>query len=77
VPPKDAEPRVRVRVARGFHLLDEQLDENGNGKVSYGEFKAWAHDKIADVAVDDINYTTRSHVDVGSIAKAAAAKIGP
>ena len=30
-----------------------------------------------DVAVDDINYTTRSHVDVGSIAKAAAAKIGP
>ena len=55
----------------------EQLDENKNGKVSYPEFKAWAQDKLADVAVDDINYTTRSHVDVGSIAKAAAAKIGP
>ena len=45
VPQKDAEPRVRVRVARGFHPHDEdqarrvweQLDENGNGKVSYPE----------------------------------------
>ena len=55
----------------------EQLDENKNGKVSYGELKNWAYDKLADVAADDINYTTRSHVDVGSIAKAAAAKIGP
>ena len=32
---------------------------------------------IADVAVDAINYTPRSTVAVGSIAKAAAAKIGP
>ena len=55
----------------------EQLDTNANGTVSFGEFKAWAHDRLADVAVDDINYTTRSNVDVGSIAKAAAAKIGP
>ena len=39
--------------------------------------RSWAHDRLADVAVDDINYTTRSNVDVGSIAKAAAAKIGP
>ena len=43
----------------------------------FRRFKAWAQDRLADVAVDDINYTTRSHVDVGSIAKAAAAKIGP
>ena len=71
----------------------EQLDENGNGKVSYPErdaarksqllrksthlwmlrrFKAWAQDRLADVAVDDINYTTRSHVDVGSIQAKAA-----
>ena len=52
----------------------EQLDENKNGKVSYGEFKNWAYDKLADVAVDDINYTTRSHVDVGSIQAKAAIK---
>ena len=52
----------------------EQLDENKNGKVSYPEFKAWAHDRLADVAVDDINYTTRSHVDVGSIQAKAAIK---
>ena len=38
--------------------------------------KNWAHDRLADVAVDDINYTTRSHVDVGSIQAKAAAKIG-
>ena len=54
----------------------EQLDENKNGKVSYPEFKAWAQDKLADVAVDDINYTTRSNVDVGQIKTKAASKIG-
>ena len=54
----------------------EQLDENKNGKVSYKEFAAWAHDKIADVAVDDINYTTRSNVNVGQIQAIAASKIG-
>ena len=75
----------------------EQLDENGNGKVSYPErdaarkskllrksthlwmlrrFKAWTQDRLADVAVDEINYTTRSNVNVGQIQKAAAAKIG-
>ena len=54
----------------------EQLDENKNGSVSYGEFKAWAQDRIADVAVDDINYTTRSNVNVGQIRAKAAAKIG-
>ena len=37
-------------------------------------FKAWAQDRLADVAVDDINYTTRSHVDVGSIQAKAAIK---
>ena len=54
----------------------EQLDENKNGSVSYGEFKAWAQDRIADVAVDDINYTTRSNVNVGAIQAKAQAKIG-
>ena len=54
----------------------EQLDENKNGKVSYKEFAAWAQDRMADVAVDDINYTTRSHVDVGAIQAKAQAKIG-
>ena len=54
----------------------EQLDENGNGKISYPEFKAWASDRFADVAVDDINYTTRSNVNVGQIRAKAAAKIG-
>ena len=54
----------------------EQLDENKNGKVSYPEFKAWAQDKLADVAVDDINITTRSNVNVGQIRAKAAAKIG-
>ena len=54
----------------------EQLDTNANGTVSFGEFKAWAHDKIADVAVDDINYTSRSNVNVASIQAKAAAKIG-
>ena len=55
-------------------LVDFHTDENGNGKVSYSEFSKWAQDRLADVAVDDINYTTRSHVDVGSIQ--AKAKIG-
>ena len=59
------------------HRVWEQLDENGNGKVSYPEFKAWASDRLADVAVDDINYTTRSYVDISSIQAKAAAKIGP
>ena len=85
----------------------EQLDENKNGKVSYGEFsracveincnalhaidamdsmawislvyfltEAWASDRLADVAVDDINYTSRSNVDVGAIQAKAQAKIG-
>ena len=54
----------------------EQLDENGNGKVNYTEFASWAQDRLADVAVDDINYTTRSHVDVGAIQAKAQAKVG-
>ena len=54
----------------------EQLDENKNGKVSYKEFAVWAQDRLADVAVDDINYTTRSNVNVASIKAKAAAKIG-
>ena len=79
------------------HRVWEQLDENGNGKVSYPErdtarkskllrksthllmlrrFKAWTQDRLADVAVDDINYTTRSFVDVGAIQAKAQAKIG-
>ena len=45
-------------------------------KVNYAEFAAWAQDRLADVAVDDINYTTRSHVDVGAIQAKAQAKIG-
>ena len=40
----------------------------------FRRFKAWAQDRLADVAVDDINYTTRSHVDVGSIQAKAAIK---
>ena len=47
-----------------------------NGKVNYAEFAAFAQDRLADVAVDDINYTTRSHVDVGAIQAKAQAKIG-
>ena len=39
-------------------------------------FKAWTQDRLADVAVDDINYTTRSNVNVASIKAKAAAKIG-
>ena len=54
----------------------EQLDENKNGKVNYAEFAAFAQDRLADVAVDDINYTTRSNVNVGSIKAKAQAKIG-
>ena len=54
----------------------EQLDENGNGKISYPEFSNWAQDRLADVAVDDINYTSRSNVNIGQIRAKAAAKIG-
>ena len=50
--------------------------ENGNGKVNYTEFASWAQDRLADVAVDDINYTTRSNVNVGQIQAIAASKIG-
>ena len=39
-------------------------------------FKAWTQDHLADVAVDDINYTTRSNVNVGQIREKAASKIG-
>ena len=39
-------------------------------------FKAWTQDRLADVAVDDINYTTRSNVNVGQIREKAASKIG-
>ena len=49
---------------------------DGNGKVSYSEFSAWAKDRLADVAVDDINYTSRSNVNVGQIQAIAASKIG-
>ena len=58
------------------HRVWEQLDENGNGKVNYSEFASWAKDRLADVAVDDINYTSRSNVNVGQIRAKAAAKIG-
>ena len=58
------------------HRVWEQLDENGNGKVSYSEFASWAKDRLADVAVDDINITTRSNVNVGQIREKAASKIG-
>lgn len=53
----------------------DQLDENRNGKVSYAEFKAWAHDRLADVAVDDINLAARADVDAGQAQAAAAATI--
>ena len=39
-------------------------------------FKAWTQDRLADVAVDDINYTTRSNVNVGQVKAKAQAKIG-
>ena len=42
--------------------------------MNYTEFASWAQDRLADVAVDDINYTTRSNVDVGSIQAKAAIK---
>ena len=41
----------------------------------FSHSKNWAHDRLADVAVDDINYTTRSNVDSVSIQAKAAAKI--
>ena len=44
--------------------------------MSYSEFASWTKDRLADVAVDDINYTTRSLVDVGAIQAKAQAKIG-
>jgi len=44
--------------------------------VSYGEFSNWASARLAAVAVDDINITTRSNVNVGQIRAKAAAKIG-
>ena len=47
-----------------------------HGLVSYSEFASWTKDRLADVAVDDINYTTRSLVDVGAIQAKAQAKIG-
>ena len=39
-------------------------------------FKAWTQDRLADVAVENINYTPRSNVDVGAIQAKAQAKIG-
>ena len=42
----------------------------------FSHSKNWAQDRLADVAVDDINYTTRSNVDVGQIKTKAASKIG-
>ena len=44
--------------------------------MNYTEFASWAQDRLADVAVDDINITTRSNVNVGQIRAKAAAKIG-
>ena len=45
-------------------------------RVNGATTRSWAHDRLADVAVDDINYTTRSNVNVGQIRAKAAAKIG-
>ena len=44
--------------------------------MNYTEFASWAQDRLADVAVDDINYTTRSNVNVGQVQAIAQAKIG-
>ena len=44
--------------------------------MSYSEFASWAKDRLADVAVDDINYSSRSNVNVGQIREKAASKIG-
>ena len=51
------------------------MDSMGWDSLVYFLTEAWASDRLADVAVDNINYTTRSHVDVGSIQAKAAAKI--
>lgn len=53
----------------------DQLDENRNGKVSYAEFKAWAHDRLADVAVLDIDSAAHSGVDVDQVQMQAASTI--
>ena len=52
------------------------MDSMGWDSLVYFLTEAWASDRLADVAVDDINYTTRSNVNVGQIQKVAAAKIG-
>ena len=44
--------------------------------MSYSEFASWSKDRLADVAVDDINYSSRSNVNVGQIREKAASKIG-
>ena len=36
----------------------------------------WAHDRLADVAAEDINFTTRSNVNFGQVKAKAQAKIG-
>ena len=60
--------RVLGVLARGvLGLLTRAFD--------FRRFAAWAQDRLADVAVDDINYTTRSNVDSVSIQAKAAAKI--
>ena len=53
----------------------DQLDENRNGKVSYAEFKAWAHVRLADVAVLDIDSAVHSGVDVDQVQMQAASTI--
>ena len=52
------------------------MDSMGWDSLVYFLTEAWASDRLADVAVDDINYTTRSHVDVGAIQAKAQAKVG-
>ena len=44
--------------------------------MSYSEFASWSKDRLADVALDEINYTTRSNVNVGQVQAIAQAKIG-
>ena len=51
------------------------MDSMAWDSLVYFLTEAWAHDRLADVAVDDINYTSRSNVDVGQIQAIAAAKI--
>ena len=52
------------------------MDSMAWDSLVYFLTEAWAHDRLADVAVDDINYTTRSNVNVGAIQAKAQAKIG-